>query len=572
MPETEKKILENQIKIVNSSLSSALASSLFLYSIGLYAVCQELGCSVSTSLLWVGIIGIIYRVFLIFKLKKGQTSNEKWMKYHFVSVGISAFFYGLLAFYTIYFKSPANILIAYIIIAGVSAGASSTYSSIKKFSYIFLLLTLIPLIGSGVYKGFDDSTFHIVAFTTLLFFVFMYKIVDESNKTFMSTISQAIEIKDLNKEKASIIEEQKMRSSFFASISHEIRTPLNGIFGLIDVLNDTDLSDDQKDHVDTIKHVSYDLLKVINDVLDLSKMDMGKIKLEQIPVDIKECFQNALRLYKEKASAKGVNIFVEVNELVPAYLKGDPTRIKQILNNLVSNAVKFSSNGDVFINASYKNGKLIFKVKDQGMGIPKSKLDSVFDRYEQIKGLDSHRLKVTEQGTGLGLSICKELIELMRGSIELESSIGKGSCFTVSLPMEVTEVAKKRSSSVIRNDYKKSVLLVDDRDINIKVGSMLLLSLGCEVNVAVNGKEAIEMIESSDKPYDLVLMDIQMPIMDGIEAMKYLKEKKMDDLVVYALSAQVESNLEESPSSIGFSGYMTKPVNKEILAEVLSVL
>ena len=154
---------------------------------------------------------------------------------------ISDHFCGLvfLEYYTVFFESPANILVVFIILAGVSAGASSTYSPINKLSYIFLIVTLVPLIGFGIYKEMDDSTFHIVAFTTVLFFLFMYNIVDQSNKTFMATMTQAMEIKDLNMEKAVIMEEQKMRADFFASVSHEIRTPLNGVFGLVDVLKDT---------------------------------------------------------------------------------------------------------------------------------------------------------------------------------------------------------------------------------------------------------------------------------------------------------------------------------------------
>lgn len=239
MTETEIKILENQVKHVNGSLTSALGSSVFLYAIGLYAVSQQLGWSNFRPLLWIGVFGILYRVLLIIKLKKGETSDEDWMRFHFVSVGVSAFFYGLLGFYTVFFESPANILVVFIILAGVSAGASSTYSPIKNLSYIFLIVTLVPLIGSGIYKGMDDSTFHIIAFTTVLFFLFMYNIVDQSNKTFMATMTQAMEIKDLNMEKAVIMEEQKMRADFFASVSHEIRTPLNGVFGLVDVLKDT---------------------------------------------------------------------------------------------------------------------------------------------------------------------------------------------------------------------------------------------------------------------------------------------------------------------------------------------
>lgn len=280
----------------------------------------------------------------------------------------------------------------------------------------------MPLIFSGIYKGINDNTFFIVELTTILFFVFMYKIVDESKKTFMSTITQAIEISTLNDEKASMIEEKEMRSNFFASVSHEIRTPLNGIFGLLEVLKDSDLSSEQEEHIDTIKHVSYDLLKVINYVLDL--------------------FNDVYRLYQGKAIGKGIDLKLEIDNSLPENLVIDQTRFKQILNNIASNAVKFTNQGSISITTKYTSeGVLNVKIQDQGIGIEEDKIDKIFDRYEQIKGMGTLKQKVTEKGTGLGLSISKELIMLMKGSVKVSSEVGVGTLFDISIPFEIGEVS-----------------------------------------------------------------------------------------------------------------------------------
>lgn len=336
-----------------------------------------MGCNIFTPLLWIGVLGIIYRVYVLVKFKKANDTDESCIKLHFISVGISGLFYSVLGAYTIFFNETANILVSYIIIAGVCAGAGTTDSSVKKTG--LFILVLVPLISSGIIKGIDNSTFYLVAFTTILFLLFMYKIVDESNKTFMSAIIQAFEIADLNIEKETMIQEKEMRSNFFASVSHEIRTPLNGIFGLIYVLKDSDLSED---HVETIKHVSEYLLKVINDILDLSKMDMGKIQLIKVPVDSVELFNDVYKLYLARASSKNLDLILNLNNNIPNYLLTDGTRLRQVLNNLVSNAVKFASQGKIEINAAYEKGFLNIEGNDQGIGIPKDKLDSIFDRYE----------------------------------------------------------------------------------------------------------------------------------------------------------------------------------------------
>lgn len=562
----EKKISESQVNLINASLSSALGSSVFLYTIGLYAVCKEFGCSLFTPLLWVGIVGIIYRVYLMVVLRKKELSDETWLKLHLVSITTSGMFYALLALETMWFKSMANILVVYIIIAGVSAGACTTYSSVKKFAYVFLCIALIPLIIAGIVRG--EGEFYLIPLTTVLFFVFMYKVVDESNKTFMSTITQGIEIQDLNIEKKSIMEHQEMRSNFFASVSHEIRTPLNGIFGLVDVLKDSKLTKEQEEHIDTIKNVSYDLLKVINDVLDLSKLDMGKVSLEKKPFIIGEVINDIVKLHNPKSALKGGEIKVIFGKTLPDVLIGDTTRIKQVLNNLTSNGVKYSDKGNVIITADYIDERLIIEVEDDGIGIPLDRIDSIFNRYEQIKDLAENKVKITDQGTGLGLSISKELIELMNGEISVSSIYGEGTKFTISLPL-VKGVLDKSQVLVKDKMFNKKVLLVDDREINIKVGQLLLKNLGCEVIIANNGKEALNILANQYLEIDLVLMDIQMPVMDGLEAMKNIKTKYKSHPPVFALSAQVESNLEFDSIDYGFAGYLTKPVNKEILSKAL---
>lgn len=296
---------------------------------------------------------------------------------------------------------------------------------------------------------------------------------------------------------------------------------------------------------------------------------MGKIHLITGPVNVRDLFNDVFKLFHTKAKIKSLDLLLNIEPATPVLLEADATRLKQIVNNIDSNAIKFTSKGTVVIDVKYDTGKLCFHITDQGIGISDLAQKKIFNRYEQIKSTGKLKQKITEKGTGLGLSISKELVELMNGEISLKSEVGKGSCFQVEIPFDVATDVEKSNNTDHNQKFAFHVLLVDDRDINIKVGKLLLKNMGCTIDIAVNGQEALDLIASSDIKYDLILMDIQMPVMDGITAMKQIKERNLTEVPVYSLSAQVESNLYESSSEIGFSGYLTKPINKEKFSSLL---
>ena len=371
----------------------------------------------------------------------------------------------------------------------------------------------------------------------------------------------------------------KLKSDFFASMSHEIRTPLNGIIGLVDLLIESKMNHEQKHYLTTIKGSSDDLLNVINDVLDLSKLESDKLELIPKKTSLSEFAKRMITLFSEKANSKNIQLNLKLNSVLPKYVKVDEHRLSQIISNLLSNAIKFTESGTVSLSINaleIKNESTLveFKIKDTGVGIPKEKQELIFHKYNQIT--NSRNYLTTRSGTGLGLSIAKKLTELMNGNIGLESEHMKGSTFWIKIELPIANQENQNEKISVKTNgeqYNLKVLLVDDRDINLKVASLMLKKLGCDVETASNGKIAISKYEKSPDKFDLIIMDIQMPVMDGINATSELRKKYPNDIVpIYGLSAQIPGNLQHSPEDLGFDFYLTKPLNFNSLKNSLKKL
>lgn len=360
----------------------------------------------------------------------------------------------------------------------------------------------------------------------------------------------------------------KAKTDFLSIMSHEIRTPLNSIIGTTYHLIEEKPRKDQVEELSNLKNSSEYLLTLINNVLDYSKIDAGKLELELVNVDLKQFCSNIYNVFKSIAETKNISLLFEYDDHLPAFVELDKTRVNQILTNLIGNAIKFTDEGSVTFIVSKgiaEDSKIevIFKIEDTGIGISNDLRDRIFQSFEQASSSTTRKYG----GTGLGLSITKQLVEQMGSKIYLESELNKGSVFYFSLNLEIRdelEISAKRKTLKLTN-YK--VLLVEDNEMNVLIAKRLLEKWEMEVDVANNGEEAIKMAESSG--YDIILMDLQMPIMDGYEATRVLR-KKGYDLPILALTASAMFEKATKTSKAGLDGVVTKPFNPHDLYDAIS--
>ncbi len=373
------------------------------------------------------------------------------------------------------------------------------------------------------------------------------------------------------------------KSLFLASMSHEIRTPLNGIIGMTNILKDTGLSQEQSEYLEIIQVSGNNLLAIINDILDFSKIESGQITLEHITFDLIKEVEDIVKLLALKASEKRLSMRTEFKEDVPRFLKGDPLRLKQILINLLNNAIKFTLSGSVSLRVSAlenarslsknKNSvKIIFQIIDTGIGISEDGKKKLFKAFSQSESSISRKYG----GTGLGLAISKNLSKMMKGEIGVESEIGKGSKFWFTAEFEKSSGSVKDIQKTIKAETQGreslKILLVEDNVINQKVALFNLKRLGHSVDVAENGKQAVEKFEQSK--YDLILMDILMPVMDGIEATHKIRaiEKQQataTPIQIIAMTASALKGERERLMAEGMDNYISKPFKPEDLVKML---
>lgn len=363
------------------------------------------------------------------------------------------------------------------------------------------------------------------------------------------------------------------RSTFIGQMSHEVRTPLNAILGLSEILLTTELDETQFDYVDTIKTAARSLTVLLGDMLDITQIEAGKLKVNLESVDTQRLHRNVVSMFEMEANEKGLSINLSIQPSVPASLRLDKGRYRQILNNLVSNAIKNTDKGAVDIDIEYLSNKysngigmLSMKVKDTGVGIPKHKLKTIFNAYEQ--------LGTSSQGVGLGLAICSQLCDLMQGTIHCESELGRGSLFEVSLPAEALnedqEIAKneRRSQREIAQPTLK-ILVAEDNLTNQKVLAAQLAQLGHSATIVDNGAQAIECLQGES--YDIVFLDILMPVMDGEQTLATIRRSD-DRIASHYCVALTASNYQEQRQrllGLGFDKFLGKPLGLTELAEVL---
>jgi signal transduction histidine kinase/CheY-like chemotaxis protein len=422
-------------------------------------------------------------------------------------------------------------------------------------------------LGLPVFSAISSQNWQelLVAIGCILYMSHLVVTVRQSSST-TGALQSARDAEKSARRKAEVASAAK--SDFLAVVSHEIRTPMNAVISAANLLRRTRLDSQQREHVSMLIDAGDVLMGLLNDVLDFSKIEAGKMELESADMVVRDRLSTIVRLWEPRALANGVRLKMRIAPDVPAAVRTDPLRVQQILFNLMSNAVKFTHEGEIRIDAGWADGRLNLAVSDTGCGIPADRLGQIFNSFEQADVGTTRRYG----GTGLGLAISRRLAELMGGSLSVQSVDGEGSTFTLSLPMTAVETAPAQPVRATESSASlagRSILAADDHEVNRRILQLLLEPHGCRLTLVENGAEALEA--ASGQRFDAILMDMQMPVMDGLEATRRIRTGEINgDTPVIALTANALDVHRAAWDAAGVHAFLTKPIDPVLLATTLA--
>ncbi len=432
-------------------------------------------------------------------------------------------------------------------------------SAVAPHATYFLGLPVITAVTTQNWPGL------LIAMGCLLYLSHMAVAIRQSSAT-TEALQTARDAEQIARRKAEVASAAK--SDFLAVVSHEIRTPMNAVISAANLLRRTRLDGQQREHVSMLIDAGDVLMGLLNDVLDFSKIEAGKMDLESADMIVRDRLSTVVRLWEPRALANGVRLKVRIAPDVPAAVRTDPLRVQQILFNLISNAVKFTHDGEIRIAVSWFDGRLVMAVTDTGCGIPADRLGQIFNSFEQADVGTTRRYG----GTGLGLSISRKLAELMGGSLTAESIDGEGSTFVLSLPMTAIEGATAQLVRPVETSVSlagRSILAADDHEVNRRILQLLLEPHGCRLTLVEDGAEALEA--ASGQRFDAILMDMQMPVMDGLEATRRIRAGAVNGATpVIALTANALDVHRAAWDAAGVHAFLTKPIDPVMLAMTLA--
>jgi len=604
-----EKILREQMRLVEqNAVLSNIVSLVVAMLLSLVLWRDE---SQSLIMSWMGYMFLIAIARIVMGyMHRSENTNELvhdvFGRWHLIAILLTALGWGM-AGYFLFPVDPVQQLVVGFVLAGIASGGVAVMAPILYLYLVYLFLVIFPVIIRLFLMG-DDFT--ILAVTTFFYMLVMCGVGSRINKSILKTLevrfhneslirfmSQARnETEDINEalsaeiiqrkrvekelQKAKEVAEaaSKTKSEFLANMSHEIRTPMNGVLGTLQLLQESDLSDGQKEYVGIAYNSGEALLSLLNDILDFSKIEAGKLKLEYIPFNLKKLANDLTVLLKQKADEREVKLETDFDSEIPIKILGDSVRIRQILANLMTNAIKFTDKGTVTIKIivlekTEKIVRLHLEVNDTGIGIADENQRKLFNSFTQADGSTTRKYG----GTGLGLAIVRQLVTMMRGRLGVESEEGKGSSFWTEISFEIPDdieiekTSEKKSADVEK--LEGNILLVEDNPVNQIVARKMLEKAGLNYEVVNNGEEALNRLK---QPHDfnLILMDCQMPIMDGYEATQALRDfeekNTIDRLTVIAMTANAMEGDKDKCLAAGMDDYISKPVNQQNLKKKLA--